>query len=251
MSVVIPSDLIQTFQQARYVVALTGAGVSKESGIPTFRDAEKGLWSQFNSEDLATWQGFQKNPERVSRWYDERRIRCRSAQPNGAHVALAQLEQILVSKNSQFMLLTQNIDRLHQRAGSQNWVELHGSLDVWWCLQCEKETEEGPEPFSHYPVTCKCGGMKRPSVVWFGEELPIEALRLSFSALRQCDLFLTIGTSSLVQPASGFLYLAKEHGAKSVEINLETTAHSHLVDWNLKASAGEILPRLLKEVFDR
>jgi NAD-dependent deacetylase len=150
--------LANRLRNARALVALTGAGVSAESGIPTFRDPLRGLWAQFRPEDLATPEAFARDPTLVARWYDERRARCAACRPNPGHTALARLERDFTASGREFVLLTQNVDRLHQRAGSQNVVELHGTLWIWRCTRCGEEREEPRVPFDTYPPLCECGG---------------------------------------------------------------------------------------------
>ena len=228
---------------------LTGAGVSAESGIPTFRDAMEGLWAKFDPSQLATPEAFARDPEMVSRWYDRRREKCAAAKPNPAHLILARLGKYLTAQDRAFTLLTQNVDRLHQAAGSGNVVELHGTLWVWRCTRCGIEHEERVTPFKEYPPLCTCGGARRPSVVWFGEVLPESALEQARDALETCVLFLSIGTSAVVEPAASFIHIARRHGAKTVEINRDATPISGVVDWSLRGKAGEILPELVQRAF--
>jgi NAD-dependent deacetylase len=248
MPAVVPVTLVNALRDARAVVVLTGAGVSAESGIPTFRDPMEGLWAKYDPSELATPEAFARDPEMVTRWYDWRRERCAAAKPNPAHVALARLERHL-DQQRRFTLLTQNVDRLHQSAGSCNVIELHGTLWVWRCTRCGIEREEREVPFKEYPARCACGGALRPAVVWFGETLPEKALQKTYDALQTCDLFFSIGTSAVVEPAAGFIHTARGHGAKTVEINLDPTPISRAVDWSLLGKAGEILPELAKQAF--
>ena len=231
------------------MVVLTGAGVSAESGIPTFRDAMDGLWSKFDPHELATPEGFARDPETVARWYDWRREKCAAAKPNAAHLALARLERHLAGQKTGFTLLTQNVDRLHQAAGSRNVIELHGTLWIWRCIRCGVEREERDAPFREYPPRCACGGARRPAVVWFGERLPEDAIQKAFGALETCDLFFSIGTSAVVEPAASFIHGARHHGARTVEINRDPTPISSVVDWSLLGKAGELLPELLRLTF--
>ncbi|HLF23555.1 MAG TPA: NAD-dependent deacylase [Burkholderiales bacterium] len=242
------NDVVQSLQAARALVVVTGAGVSAESGIPTFRDAMTGLWARYNPEDLATPAAFARNPERVSRWYDERRVRCASCAPNPGHYALAELERRFLEAGRDFVLLTQNVDRLHQRAGSKRVVELHGTLWVWRCTDCGAEREESPAPFATYPPRCECGGLRRPGVVWFGETLPTDALAQAHPALEACDVFLSVGTSAMVEPAASFVHLAKGVGTRTIEINLDSTPISDFVDYSLRGKTGEILPQVVQRL---
>jgi NAD-dependent deacetylase len=249
MNLVIRDALVDGLRAARSVVVLTGAGVSAESGIPTFRDAMEGLWARCDPRELATPEAFARDPEMVARWYDWRREKCAAAKPNPAHQALARLEKHLATHKRGFTLLTQNVDRLHQAAGSRCVVELHGTLWVWRCTRCGVEREERDVPFKEYPPRCACGGARRPGVVWFGEMLPEQALQQAFNALETCDFFFSIGTSAVVEPAASFIHTARDRGAQTVEINRDPTPISNAVDWSLLGKAGDILPELIKQAF--
>jgi NAD-dependent protein deacetylase/lipoamidase len=239
------SAITNALRSSRSVVILTGAGVSAESGIPTFRDALTGLWAKFNPEDLATPQAFNRDPELVSRWYDQRRVDCGKCSPNPGHHALARLEHIFTLTGREFLLLTQNVDRLHQRAGSKNVKELHGSLFLWRCLDCGKELEELAGPFPDYPPICECGGLRRPGVVWFGEMLSRD---IAQAALKTCQTFMSLGTSAVVEPSASFVLEAARHGATTIEINLHPTPISDLVEYSLRGKTGEILPQIVKQL---
>ncbi len=232
---------------ARSIVVLTGAGVSAESGIPTFRGGMEALWKSFDPMTLATPEAFARDPKTVTEWYDWRRQKCREAIPNAAHLALAELERVALARNARFTLLTQNVDRLHQRAGSQNVVELHGNIMQWRCdtTDLPAEVPEGPFPQVPVPSPHRPGAFLRPCVVWFGEALPESALAAALDAVNGCDLFLSIGTSALVYPAAGFIDLAAAQGASTIEINRDPTPHSRKVDWSLMGKAGELIPMLL------
>ncbi len=245
----IPPSLMEAVRAARALVVLTGAGVSKESGIPTFRDALVGLWAKFDPEELATPEAFERDPAMVARWYDERRVKVAECRPNPGHLALADLERRILGQGGRFTLLTQNVDRLHQAAGSRRVVELHGALRVWRCARCGEEREEIGGPFAEHPPRCECGGARRPGVVWFGEVLPRRALDEAEAAVRDCDLFLSIGTSALVHPAAGLLHEARGRGASTAEINPERTPASDLVDWRVEGRSGEVLPDLVARAF--
>jgi NAD-dependent deacetylase len=244
----IPPLAIEYLRSADSIVVFTGAGISAESGIPTFRDAMSGLWSKFDPVDLATPEAFDRDPKLVSQWYDERRCQVANCQPNAGHIALANLERIAENLAKRFTLITQNVDRLHQAAGSSNVIELHGTLWVWRCLDCARESEERGGAFESYPLKCPCGGLRRPGVVWFGEQLPASAMLRAARATDACDLFLSIGTSSVVYPAAGLIEQAIGHGAKVVEINPQPTPFSDKVHCSIRANSGEALPRLLQEV---
>ncbi len=191
-------------RQANSVAVLTGAGVSAESGVPTFR-GNNGLWKQRRAEDLATPGAFARNPELVWEWYDWRRSVLAEANPNPGHYALAELEK----RVSNFTLITQNIDGLHELAGSRNVLRLHGSIWRVRCLACQQERFDRRIPFPEIPPKCECGGMLRPGVVWFGEALPQDVWRAAENAARSAELFLVIGTSAVVYPAAGLAQIAK------------------------------------------
>jgi len=240
-------ELLDFIGTANSIVALSGAGVSAESGIPTFRDAMTGLWARFNPEELATPQAFAKDPQLVSRWYDQRRCDVSKCKPNVGHIALARLEEMCRQKGRPFTLITQNVDRLHRAAGSQNIIELHGNLFTWRCVDCGSEADESGPAFAEHPPRCECGGLRRPGVVWFGEALPGEALLKSQRASGKCALFMSLGTSSVVYPAAALVDLALQNGAKVLEINPEQTPLSRRANWSLRGKCGKILPDLIKQ----
>jgi NAD-dependent deacetylase len=240
--------LIAALRETKHVAVLTGAGVSAESGVPTFRDALTGLWSKFDPAQLATPQAFERDPELVTRWYDERRRNVANCKPNPGHVALAELQHHTESRGGTFTLITQNVDRLHQAAGSTNVIELHGSLWLWRCTRCGEEREEraADAPFATYPPRCEsCNGPRRPGVVWFGESLPGDAIDQAQKASANCDLFLSLGTSSVVYPAAGLIDVAVRNGAKILEINPQETPYSSRAHWSLRGKTGELLPALV------
>jgi len=226
-------------KNASSITVLTGAGISAESGIPTFRGAA-GLWKQFRPQDLATPHAFARDPILVWEWYDWRRGLIKAAQPNAAHLALAELER----RVRRFALVTQNVDGLHQREGSRNVLEVHGSIWKLRCTACGRSWEDQTVPLS-LPPCCECGGMARPGVVWFGESLPTEIWSSAERATLHCDVFLVIGTSAAVYPAAGLIPLAKSSGARIIEVNTETTEISSNVDCTLIGPAGELLPQLI------
>ena len=212
------------FQQAHNWIAsasaitvLTGAGVSAESGIPTFR-GQSGLWKQFRPEDLATPEAFARDPKLVWEWYDWRRGLIEPAQPNPGHFALVRLQK----RAPRFTLITQNVDGLHQAAGSHSVLEVHGSIWKLRCTECDRSWFDRTVPLN-IPPGCECGGLVRPGVVWFGENLPHDVWATAQNAARTCAVFLVIGTSAVVYPAAGLMHLAKSCGAKVVEINTEPT----------------------------
>jgi NAD-dependent deacetylase len=226
-------------QKASSIAVLTGAGISAESGIPTFRGAG-GLWKQFLPEDLASPQAFRRDPNSVWEWYDSRRGLIDQAAPNGGHVALADLERRVPS----FALVTQNVDGLHQRAGSRTVIEIHGSIWILRCSQCDRSWVDRSVPLPLVPH-CACGAMARPGVVWFGEQLPQDAWLAAEKAAVNCDVFLVVGTSAAVYPAAGLADTARSAGAKVIEVNIEKTGISDTVDFSLIGPAGEILPKLV------
>jgi NAD-dependent deacetylase len=230
---------------ARSVVVITGAGISAESGIRTFRDTMDGLWKDFDPATLATPEAFDRDPALVTRWYDHRRLGCLAAEPNAGHLALAAMERHVTERGGRFTLLTQNVDRLHQRAGSRNVVELHGSIIEWRCTQTHQRTTPPGEPFTEFPPRSEWGGLLRPDVVWFGEMLPEPALLAAADAVDECDLFFTIGTSSVVFPAAGYVHAACANGAFAVEVNKDATPASSRVDVAIRGSSGEVLPRIV------
>lgn len=223
---------------AKNVTILTGAGISAESGVPTFRGVA-GLWKQFRPEDLATPGAFSRDPKLVWEWYDWRRGLIAGVRPNAGHTALSKLERL----TSQFTLITQNVDGLHQRAGAESVLEIHGSIWKLRCTACEREWHNEAVPLT-IPPRCDCGALARPGVVWFGENLPPTIWRAAEQATASCDVFLVIGTSAVVYPAAGLVALARSGGAKIIEVNLEPTPVSRVVDCVLNGPAGEILTKL-------
>ena len=236
--------------QAARVAVLTGAGVSAESGVPTFRDAQTGLWSNFRPEELATEQGFRANPQRVWDWYAERRERLRGAQPNAGHRALAAFER---RHPGRLTLITQNVDDLHQQAGSANVLALHGNLfENRWLDPCAlaRRPQDGcpvqlAEP-GRPPRCAQCGNLARPDVVWFGEMLPAHTLAAAERAARQCDVMLVVGTSGQVYPAAGLAEHAREAGARLVVVNPEPTDLDALAHAVLAGTSARLLPLLLE-----
>jgi NAD-dependent deacetylase len=239
-----PGPLINKLREARSIVALTGAGISAESGLATFRDPQTGLWSKFKPEELATAEAFRRDPKFVQDWYAWRREAALKAQPNAGHVALAKMEK----RAPEFLLVTQNVDGLHARAGSERIIELHGNIHRFRCF----ENGCGTEHFDIEQGRCRsCGGHLRPDVVWFGEMLPIEALEAAVNAAESCDVFFSIGTSSIVYPAADLWRRAKNSGALVVEINQDPTPLTPLADHSFLSKAGEILPQLADEIWIR
>ena len=233
-------EIRERIANARRIVAFTGAGMSVESGIPAFR-GPGGLWRTFKAEDLATPAAFERNPRLVWEWYDARRQNMAKAEPNAGHCALAGLER----RAPEFLLVTQNIDGLHDRAGSRNVVKLHGDIWMLRCTVCGREHQDLRAPLPDVPPYCECGRMLRPAVVWFGEFLPPGVWSKSELAASRAEVFLTIGTSAVVYPAAGLIDVAKAGGATVIEINPQETPYSGAVDYSLRGAAGDILPRIL------
>ncbi len=235
--------LIAKLKTAKTVAVLTGAGISAESGVPTFR-GEEGLWKKFRPEELANFDAFMKNPQLVWEWYNYRKKIICEVKPNPGHYALANLEKLF----DNFYLITQNIDNLHRRAGSNRIYELHGNIMRNRCVDCNKYVEAIRVHEPDDVPRCECGGLIRPDVVWYGESLPQQELMNSYSAANNSDVFFSIGTSAVVQPAASLPVKAKYAGAYVVEINTEYTVISSLVDDCILGKAAEILPRLVDKI---
>jgi NAD-dependent deacetylase len=234
----IPGALLSALRDARHVCILTGAGVSAESGVPTFRDAQQGLWSQYNPQDLATPEAFMDDPALIWRWYRWRRDIVAGVEPNPGHFAIAELQKNV----PQLTLITQNVDNLHQRAGSRDVIEFHGNL---FEDRCFADGSLHVASDDETPACPDCGGHLRPGVVWFGEAIPETALNASCAAAADCDVFFSIGTSSAVYPAAGLADLASQHGATVAEINPNPTPHSAGFDFALAGNSGHVLPELI------
>ncbi len=228
------------------ISVLTGAGVSAESGVPTFRGAD-GLWQSYRPEDLATPGAFARDPRLVWEWYDWRRGLIAACPPNPAHLALVEIENRAAAAGGSFHLLTQNVDGLHRLAGNRNLTELHGCLWRVRCPNCSQRSEDRRVPIPIVPTCATCGGTLRPDVVWFGEPLDPGVLAEAASAAENCDLMLVIGTSAVVQPAASLAETARRSGAAVIEINLEPTPYTGRLDVTLLGRAGEILPRLIDQ----
>ena len=242
MSMVFSPDLIKAIRKAQSCLVLTGAGVSAESGLQTFRGMQ-GLWDDFNPQELATPEAFACEPKKVWEWYQWRREKLPLVQPNPGHQAIAQMEKYF----EHFLLVTQNIDGLHQRAGSTKMVELHGNLNRNKCSRCGIMIETLPAS-DEIPPRCQCGGRIRPDVVWFGEMLPEAVLKKAWRAAESADLFLSVGTSSVVQPAASLGLVARNNGAFLIEVNLERTDLSGVFDQVFLGKGGQIMPLVLEEI---
>jgi NAD-dependent deacetylase len=248
----VSEDLTGRLRNAKHVLVFTGAGVSAESGIPTFRDALTGLWERFDAEELATPEAFQHDPALVWGWYEWRRMKVIRARPNPAHLAIAALE----TKVRRLTLVTQNVDDLHERAGSHDVLHLHGRLNSPFCFACRRpavypdEIPKEPEGGRHVePPRCPCGGRIRPGVVWFGEMLPEIEWDAANDAAHHCDVVLCIGTSSIVQPAASLMMKAIQRGAITIQINPNPTALDDRVTLNQPGKAGDVLPELVETVW--
>lgn len=225
---------------ARSLTILTGAGISADSGVPTFRGAD-GLWRNFRAEDLATPEAFERDPRLVWEWYNWRRELLATKKPNPAHDTIVELER----HTREFWLITQNVDGLHRAAGSNKLSEIHGNIWKVRCSACGSIEDNHDVPIAILPICRHCKGLLRPHIVWFGESLFPSDLARCASALQSCDVLLVIGTSGVVYPAAGFATVAKEAGAFVAEINLEPTPHSELVDLSLQGRAKDLVPLLL------
>lgn len=226
--------------ECRSLCVLTGAGVSAESGVPTFR-GPGGMWRERDPMSLATPEAFAEDPKTVWEWYQWRRERIRNCVPNPGHEAIAQIER----RKRDFLLVTQNVDGLHRRAGSRKVVEFHGNIWAVRCTGCGRE-EEVRSDFPSLPPRCpSCGALLRPGVVWFGERIPPAALEAALAMMERCDLLLVAGTSSVVQPSASFAFAVAQRGGTVIEVNLEATPISESARFSFRGKTGEILPLLL------
>ncbi len=241
---IIPDTLLAAIRRARHICVLTGAGVSAESGVPTFRDAQSGLWAKYRPEDLATPEAFLRDPALVWRWYRWRREIVSGAEPNAAHHAIAKLASLV----PRMTLVTQNVDGLHQRAGTDAVIEFHGNLFANRCFSenCVVDTDADDD----VPTCPVCGGHIRPAVVWFGESIPEEVIARSLAAAEDCDVFLSVGTSSVVYPAAGLADVALRGNAVVAEINPQPSGLSENCDYVIAAKAGAVLPELVDSISD-
>jgi NAD-dependent deacetylase len=245
----IPEQLIEALHAASHVTFLTGAGLSAESGLPTFRGKQAGLWKDFNPMDIATPYAFERDPAFVWGWYEWRRMKGMQAGPNAGHMAITALQK----KLNHLTVITQNVDDLHERAGSRFVRHLHGTLQSPRCSKCGQAHEfpkgipEEPEGGRRLdpPRCAKCGSRVRPGVVWFGESLPKPEWEAAERSVRQCDVFFCVGTSGLVEPAASLLHFAHEGGAVTVQVNTESTGLEDRISYDLRGSAALVLPALV------
>lgn len=243
MAISFPESLVSAVRGAKKVAVMTGAGISAESGIPTFREAQTGLWSRFRPEELATPEAFRRDPKRVWEWYQWRRSLIANARPNPGHLALA----TMANHWQKLTVITQNIDGFHQLAGSRNVLELHGNIHRTKCFENHHFAEKLDLTSDAIPPRCQqCQSPLRPDVVWFGEMLPQKELSAAAEAVGACDLFFSIGTSSVVYPAADLVFAAIRRGVATIEINPAETPASSSFSFSLRGAAGEMLPSLLQ-----
>ena len=241
----VDKSLIDTLGESESIVFFTGAGISSESGIPTFR-GKAGIWNKLRPEELANFNAFIRNPEMVWEWYNHRKKIIHESQPNPAHLTIAEMQNHF----NDVTVVTQNIDNLHRRAGSNTIFELHGNIERNYCINCKKFYNEELD-FSKGVPKCECGGLIRPDVVWFGEYLPEDQFLGGEKAAINSDIFFVVGTSAIVYPAAGLVYTARQSGSSIVEINIEETPFSSIADYSYFGKAGEVLPIILEEYKSR
>jgi NAD-dependent deacetylase len=241
----VDKSLIDTLSESESIVFFTGAGISSESGIPTFRGKD-GIWNKLRPEELANFDAFIRNPEMVWEWYNHRKKIIHESQPNPAHLTIAEMQNHF----NDVTVVTQNIDNLHRRAGSNTIFELHGNIERNYCINCKKFYNEELD-FSKGVPKCECGGLIRPDVVWFGEYLPEDQFLGGEKAAINSDIFFVVGTSAIVYPAAGLVYTARQSGSTIVEINIEETPFSSIADYSYFGKAGEVLPIILEEYKSR
>jgi len=228
---------------AKKIVFFTGAGISAESGIPTFRGKD-GIWNKMKPEELANFSAFLRNPEIVWDWYQYRKKIVHQASPNAAHLAISELQNYF----EEVTVVTQNVDNFHRRAGSKTVYELHGNIEKNYCIKCKKRYDDKDLVIEDKVPGCECGGLIRPDIFWFGEFLPEDAYSSSELAAEACDVLFIVGTSAVVFPAANIPYIAKRNGKFLIEVNIEKTELSDIADISLIGKAGEILPQILQLV---
>jgi len=239
-------ELVNRLKNARYVAVLTGAGISAESGVPTFR-GEGGLWKNYKAEDLASFEGFMRNPGLVWEWYNMRKKVIGNVECNPGHIALSKMEELV----PEFWLITQNVDGLHKRAGSKNVIELHRNIMRSKCINCGKIIKENNFPAPNDLPKCECGGLLRPDVVWFGEMLQADIIDKAFDSAHKCDVFFSVGTSAIVQPAASLPVIALDSGAYVAEINTERTPVSSIVNEVINYPSGKVLPEIVNRTWGK
>lgn len=240
----INSELLNRLENAENIMFFTGAGISAESGIATFRGKD-GLWNKLKPEELASFDAFMKNPDMVWEWYQYRRKIVHNAKPNNGHKAISEFQNLF----NEVYVVTQNIDNLHQRAGSKKVFELHGSIERNYCIECHTFYNSPNFGFDDKAPKCsKCGGLVRPDVVWFGEILPQDVFAAAENAAAKCDICFVVGTSAVVYPAAYIPITAKKSGAYLVEVNVEETELTNTADLTILGKAGDVLPRILKSI---
>lgn len=242
----LPDHLLRRFTSETRIAFFTGAGISAESGIPTFRDKD-GYWSKYDPMRLASVQGFRADPELVWNWYLYRREKILSVKPNPGHISITKFQKLFPDS----CVITQNVDGLHEQAGNQNIYELHGNIFITRCLECSQEMDV---PIIFNPVTegiprCECGGLARPGVVWFGESLPMQTLSDAMTLVQQVDVLFTIGSSTAVYPAAQIPFDARNNGAVVIEINPDQTPFTSHADLAMQAPAGVAMPQLFEELY--
>lgn len=242
-----PAEFVSRLRESERVAILTGAGVSQESGLRTFRDAQTGLWAQYKPNELASPEAFARDPKLIWDWYAWRREAIKGVRPNAGHYALAEMAQHIPV----FTLMTQNVDGLHVMAGNPRVLELHGNIQRVRCAQCGRFADLWDEESEAVPRCEVCGGLLRPDVVWFGEALPRAALEAAVEAARSCQIFFSVGTSGVVQPAASLAFAAHNRGAIVVEINLEPTPLTPKADHFFQGRSGEVLPALVRQAWPR
>jgi len=237
----IDNSLIEKLKNSSSLVFFTGAGISAESGIPTFRGKD-GIWNKLKPEELANFDAFMRNPKMVWEWYNHRKKIIHDSKPNPGHITIAEMQNYFKS----VIVVTQNIDNLHRRAGSESIYELHGNIERNFCINCKTFYNKELDFIDGIPK-CKCGGLIRPDVVWFGEYLPEDQFSGGEKAATNSDIFFIVGTSAVVYPAVGLVSMAKQSGSVLVEVNVDTTDISSYVDYSFKGEAGKFLPKILEE----
>jgi len=231
-------EVAKEIKNSKFCIALTGAGISTESGIPDFR-GKNGIWSKYDINEYGTIESFIKNPSKIWKFFEEMIDGFKNAKPNIAHIALAEMEKEGIVK----AIITQNVDNLHAKAGSKNIIEFHGNFSKLKCIKCGRKFDMEEEM-----RICGCGGLVKPDMIMFGEEIPKDAIEKSFELAEKCDLILVIGTSCSVYPAAYIPVIAKRNGAKIVEINVEDTEITHLADYVLRGKCSEIISKILEEI---